>query len=646
MEREISIVLKVKGAKASKKAVQDIFDNQTATLVKGFNKETKKATDNVGKLGRASKKTSKNMQSFTKVLGRGMAALYLYNRAWDTFGRNFKEGVQLERAGMIFESNVGNINRMLPELRSATRGVVDDLVLLRSANRAFQQGIQPQAMSRTFKMATIAAQKLGLNASDAINTITNAITKQDEGALNTLGIVTKVNQAYKTQVALIAKSGGVMSNAMSIQLRQSLIMKELESRFGRANKVQSDGLLILERFRASWKNFRAEIGQTIGIGLRPLIQVMTGVLDVTTSLLDKLNNTRGFQKFIQMATTLGIIFGTAKFISATKNLMGLFGFMGGAGSVKLPRMLRVTNVLMAKFGKWVISFTPKFGNFLKMVGRLAPRLSGLLRFIPGWGVALTALTLLFDPLVAVIKTAYTASKVFFQLLSNFDENSGMSKVLRKDKESLGSFYNFVENSTKIALQFWAVIKGVGQGVSDAFSPMVSLIGWAGDKLSQFTGWLFEVDRSATLATSSLDAVTASVRKLTKWIGLGVSMVAMFIPGLQGVGLLGGTVFGGSLLSDFMGSDTGQAIGNYLSGLMPSSQDSAVPVVPTPQATPDMGDTGVQIRPMNLDTTESQEEVNKRILKILEKQTNIMEVDSQKQDIRDSQNNARGNILNR
>ena len=94
-----------------------------------------------------------------------------------------------------------------------------------------------------------------------------------------------------------------MSQAMSIQLRQSLILQELSKRFGGVNAVQEDGVMILERFRASWKNFRAAIGDTLGIALRPLTQALTGILDVTTALLNKLNDTGGFQKFVQIAMT-------------------------------------------------------------------------------------------------------------------------------------------------------------------------------------------------------------------------------------------------------------------------------------------------------------------------------------------------------
>jgi hypothetical protein len=390
MEREISIILKVKGAEAAKKAVQDVFNQQTVTLVKGFNQATKQTGDNMQRVSKTSKQAGTSMMSFTKVLGRSMAALYLYNRAWNVFGTQFEEGMQLQRATDQFAMNVGNVNKMLPELRSATQGVVADFDLLKTASKAFQMGLKPGQMASVFKMGTVAAQKLGLSATDSINTITNAITKQDEGALNTLGIVTKVNQAYKTQAALIAKSGGVMSNAMSIQLRQSLVMKELQSRFGGANQVQADGLQVLERFKASWKNFRATLGQTIGIALIPLARVLTTVLDVTTRLLDKMNDIGGFQKFIQLSATLAGIWGGMKFINGARTLFNLFGLFSGSGKGigGLSRSAKFFRPLLGLFS----GLTTKIRTLTVALAFIAPKLAAFITSIPGIGTAVLVAT--------------------------------------------------------------------------------------------------------------------------------------------------------------------------------------------------------------------------------------------------------------
>lgn len=613
MEREISIILKIRGAAAAKKAVQDVFNQQTVTLVKGFNQQTKKSGDNLTRLGKASKKTGSSMKSFTKVLGRGMAALYLYNRAWNVFGQNFESGMKLERAGMQFEMNIGKVSDMLPVLRAATRGIVADFELLNTANRAFQQGLKPSVMGKAFKMATVAAQRLGLSATDAIKTMTNAITKQDGSALDTLGIILKVNQAYKTQAAMIVKTGGVMSSAMSIQLRQSLIMKELEKRFGGMNKVQDDGLSILERLRASWGNFRAEIGVTMGSALKPVIQLLTTFLDVTTRVLSKLNKTSGFQTFVRVLGTLGVALGGLKLLKSLKSVMSLFGLVSSSKtSVGIVRSLMSLRSLGALF-----------------------------RMIPGWGLALTAITLLWDPLVAGIKKAWVAGKVFFQLLSNFDSSSGMSRVLKEDVKELGNMYNLIENIAKWSLRLRASMKGVGQGLSDVFSPVTAMFSYLGEKISDFAYWLFDVKKSATVAQSGLDSLTNSARNLVKYLGLGVSLLASFIPGLQVVGGLGVAAFGGAIIND-LGLPT--AVSDMVGGAFSSNQTSPSTSPMYPQPTESTQRAQPMARAMNLDSKEDDVDVLKQILKENKKSNTMTEEQVQKEEIKNSQNQARGNIL--
>lgn len=640
MEREISIILKVKGAAAAKKAVEDVFNQQTTTLVKGFNQATAKTGTNLQRVARTSKQASTGVQSFTKTLGRSLSVLYLYNRAWATFGSQFEEGLQLERASEQFGRNVGNVNKMLPELRSATRGVVSDFDLLKTAGRAFQQGLKPQQIAPAFKLATVAAQKLGLEATDAINTITQAITRQDEGALNQLGIITNVNQAYKTQTALIAKNGGVLSQAMSIQLRQSLIMQELQKRFGGANQAQADGLQILERFRASWKNFRAEIGQTLGHALLPLTKALTTVLDLTTALLNKLNQTGGFQTFVKIAGTLGLIFGASKFITGVRTLMSLLGIMGGTTAFKAPRSLILMNKLFTTLGQTALKYLPSVRNFLVGLAFASPKLASVLSFVPGWGTAITALTLLFDPLIKMLSKAWTAGKVFIQLLTNFDENSGMSKVLKKDADELGSMYNLIENVAKISLHVWAVLKGLGRGISDAFSPVISVVSFAIGKVEDFAGWLLNVDKIAVQSQNRLDRITDSVAKFTKWIGLAASAIAVFIPGFQTLGAMGLLSFGTAVAQDL-------GVGTALSNLVTSpGQTMAKNNGPAPQPQMSTQISSPEPRAMNLDFANDSTELLRKMSKQLEAQTGIMETDAQKQDIRESQINARGNIVRR
>jgi hypothetical protein len=668
MEREISIILKVKGAEAAKKAISEVFNNTAISQVNKFTTQTNKAASATQRMGAKAKSASTGIKYFTQSLGRGMAALYLYNRAWNIFGTQFQEGLQLQRASDQFGLNVGNVTKMLPELRSATKGVISDFDLLKTASKAFQLGLKPERMASAFKMGTIAAQKLGLEASDAINTITNALTKQDEGALNTLGITTNVNQAYKTQVALISKSGGVMSSAMGIQIRQSLIMKELSNRFGGANKVQEDGLLILERFKASWKNFRAVIGQTLGTALIPLTRVLTGVLDTMTRLLDKMNDTAGFQKFVQISATLAGIWAGTKFISTARTLLSLFGLMGAGGASRgilrtvhnmglLSRamsakkflagssMFQAMNIGATKLGQTLMRVSPMGRNFVAALGLIAPRLAGIVALVPGWGTAIMVLTLMFKPLVKILEKALVAGKVFFQLLSNFDASSGLSKVLKKDAEQLGDFYYAIESLAKVALFVGSAFKGLVQGISEPISQAMDIMGKVFNYVDDLTGGVMgsigRLLKTGPALSSWLQNTANIFKMLGKAIGFAASALVAFVNPIAGIA--GMATFGASIGGDI--AEFANTVGVDPKSRPDSAQSrvdafrAGTPQTSTQQSTP-------EARSMNLDYSEDASNLMGTLVKEIKKQTGMMEKDSQNQTIRQSQVSAQDKVWTR
>jgi hypothetical protein len=659
MEREISIILKVKGAAEAKKAVDGVFSNDAIGKVTKYTNQATKAGDATQLIGRKARSAGTDMNSFTRTLGRGMAALYLYKRAYNLIGSQFEEGMGLERATNQFERTVGSVSKMLPELREATKGTVSDFDLLKTASKAFSLGLKPEQMAGAFKMATVASQKLGLEASESINTITNALTKQDEGALNTLGITTKVNQAYATQSALVSKHGGVMSRAMGIQMRQSLILQELRKRFGGVNEVQEDGLLILDRFKSSWKNFRAVLGQTIGVALVPLVKSLTNVLDVVTSLLERVNHTEGLKSFIKLAGTLAVIWGTAKFMSTidrmirlvsildSKHLGGMLGVAdfakkSGKGLSGIGNAVKTTGEVLLGFGnripfvgraiKWLVEALSSIGPKLRLILGELPFIGGLLQKIPGWGLIVTAALILWKPIVAMLGTAYAAAKVFFQLLSNYEENSGLSKVLKSDADELGGFFNIIKMTSQVALVLWNVLKAVGSGISESLEPIGEMFEWIGKTLNDIG---FNVGDWGKLSTNWIDKVTSGVRILTKtlvFLGSALATIASLmvslIPGFQIFGLISAAGFGAATVSSGIGLAREVTGGKSSSDQVQPNQTQ----MSTQQSTPD-------IRPQNLNQDDDMNAILARIDKKLGNQTDIMQNDSQKQDIRESQKNA-------
>ncbi len=440
MNREIGIIIRVKDAAKAKDEIKQIVDKQILERIKQLNLGLKETGEQTEKAGRKAKEAAGGLDKFFRSAVKGAGVMYTLHRSMSFAMSAFEQGAGLERAGAQFETSVGRVNRVLPELRAATRGTVEDLKLLQTANRAVIEGMDPRKLAGMYRIATVASRKLGLDTEQSIQTVSNAIIRQDESALTTLGTILKTNIGLKVQSALIAKNGGVMSGVMAMQIRQAVIMDELNRKFGGFNALQEDSVEILERFRASMSNLRMSIGQALGTALAPLLKVVTSLAQGMSDFLMAVKDTAGFKMFIQYAAVLAGIF-TAK------------GLLGG----------------LARATKYIAGFA--IG--LKGAALLA---AGMIGF--------KALGGDLNSISQFAEKAQTVFSTLFQLLSNYDSSTGMTEVLTKDKEALGGLFTVVFQGAKVFLSLYSVVKGVFKGISSVFQSVAPMLGVFGEGITE------------------------------------------------------------------------------------------------------------------------------------------------------------------
>ena len=172
-----------------------------------------------------------------------------------------------------------------------------------------------------------------------------------------------------------------------------------------------------------------------------------------------------------------------------------------------------------------------------------------------------------------------------------------------------------------------------------FAPIGAAISWVGSTLSEFGINLFDVGKIADRSTSRIDAITNSVRKLVKWVGLGISSIAMLIPGLQMVGLVGVAGFGGSLIGDAVGGGTSSGAGRRAPSSSFVSSGFGAPSISTQMDSPTP-------RAMNLEHREDAVDVLKNILKENKKSNTMTETQTEQEKILRSQHNAGGTLWRR
>jgi hypothetical protein len=467
MQREIGIIIRVKDAAKAKQEIKDIVDTKLLGSAKAATKEFKQMGDEVKRSGTNAKVATSQFDSMFNRMAKGAGILYTLRRGLNAAFGSFEAGAGLERAAVQFESSIGKINEFLPQLRSATRGTVNDMRLLETANRSVMEGLNPKNLTKMYQMATVASRKLGLESEQAIQTISNAIVRQDESALTTLGTILKTNIGLKVQTAIMSKNAGVMSGAAAIAIRQSVIMSELNKRFGGFNQLQEDGIELIQQFRAAMSNLRMSIGPIIGIVMGPALKALSGIANGLSTLLTQLKDSPSFQ-------------------TAARNIGAVLAVLAAAKTVAL-----------------VMSLAKAVGIFSLGIKGLAVAAGGL--------AVLKILGMETNDLSVGFSKLSTAAQVFFQLIGNYDDATGMSKVLDKDKQALGGLYNAVFTAAKI----WKVFEAAGRGALNGVKLLLDIVA---PVLGSFGGALQSVLNSfingEPLLQSALDKIERGFKLLT------------------------------------------------------------------------------------------------------------------------------------
>lgn len=121
---------------------------------------------------------------------------------------------RMERATQVsrgFESlgaRMGTTARILDDLRIATRGMLDDFELMRSANQALalQLPLTGAQMTKLFEGAVRLGRALGLDARQAIDSIVTGLGRQSRLMLDNLGIIVNADAAYRRYADAIGKT--------------------------------------------------------------------------------------------------------------------------------------------------------------------------------------------------------------------------------------------------------------------------------------------------------------------------------------------------------------------------------------------------------------------------------------------------------
>lgn len=237
------------------------LDANTAQLNRTLNNQTKQLKD----FGNKAKKIG---SSLSKIFAVG--AIVAAGKKIFEFGKELStlageaEGVKAAFANL-------NAPGLLDEMRSAVKGTVDDVTLMKNAVKANEFGIPIEKMGTMMEFAALQAQKMGESTDYMVESITTGLARGSVQILDNLGLSAKQLQSEAK------KTGDITSAAFS------LMNKKLN---------ESGGLLETTAVKqARWstmiQNTKVKAGDLINKGLNKITPVILNIADAFKNFYKK-----------------------------------------------------------------------------------------------------------------------------------------------------------------------------------------------------------------------------------------------------------------------------------------------------------------------------------------------------------------------
>tara|TARA_Y100001938_G_C8089008_1_gene433887 strand:- start:709 stop:2490 length:1782 start_codon:yes stop_codon:yes gene_type:complete len=156
-----------------------------------------------------------SMRSMAAKATAAVAAAYAFGKAIQIATDLAKQSAQvkaLERGFDSLGSKIGFTSGSLDKLRRAVDGTVNDMDLMKQANNAMMLGVvsSDEEMAQLFDTAQRLGQALGVETTDAVNSLVTGMGRQSKLMLDNLGITIDANTAYENYAEKI----GVATEAL------------------------------------------------------------------------------------------------------------------------------------------------------------------------------------------------------------------------------------------------------------------------------------------------------------------------------------------------------------------------------------------------------------------------------------------------
>lgn len=207
----------------------------------------------------------------------GMAAMAAIN-----LGKELATlGAQASRVEAGFRNIAGaDAGAFMDKLRISSRGAIDDMSLMLSANKAMLLGVSQNAdeLGRLMEIARVRGAAMGLSTQQAFSDIVTGIGRMSPLILDNLGILTGGTKTFEAYAKSMGRTAESLTDA---EKRQALLNKVLEDSVGSANAAggaAADAATSFESLAAQITNFKTEMGKQLAEGSAPISAGAAGFL--------------------------------------------------------------------------------------------------------------------------------------------------------------------------------------------------------------------------------------------------------------------------------------------------------------------------------------------------------------------------------
>ena len=203
-----------------------------------------------------------------KAVAAVTAALYAFAKAVGIATDLAKQSAKvdaLERGFDALGSKIGFTSGSLDKLRGAVDGTVNDMNLMQSANNAMMLGVvkSDEEMAQLFDTAQRLGHALGVETTDAVNSLVTGMGRQSILMLDNLGIIVETETAYKNYAEKLGITTSKLDDLQKKEAFNAEVLRISSDMVGELGDEVLDGVTAFAQLETSIFNARTAIGEAL-----------------------------------------------------------------------------------------------------------------------------------------------------------------------------------------------------------------------------------------------------------------------------------------------------------------------------------------------------------------------------------------------